>query len=664
MEKVKTLADSLNGLIFLLVNGLVMASSWRLANCMLKGVQSLSLRFVTAGIFFFVHITVVVLFLGVVVRSLNVYSVPLLSVLVSMTVMFLCRSYRRPFFHAAREGLAQTFSARDAFLYAVAGLFVMQVAVLLFKVAWFPPHIWDVFVYHLPPAVEWYQQGLIPPVLETDVNRINGAPLGMTALAFWFFIFFRDDVLVEMPMLLWALMLAPVSIAVLRQSGVSRPWAFKFAVLVFFLPIVVMQATTVKDHLGLNVGFIAGLLFLAEFLKDRNDRFLLPAAAAFGLALGYKIAAPVHIVVALCVFMALLLARYRSTLFQAPHRQALLKTLGLSAVIVIAISGYWYLRNLLVYGRLHGAYGTTVSEVGERVASDSGAVDRVLGMFAHSGLFIPNLGQFVPRVFDYQGGYGADLVGISGFGPQFAAFGLLALLAAIAAVFSKRLRQQPIFLLSSVAVCLFIVFMFVNWNVNNYRILSFFPMILIAYAGVQVYSSGMLEKAPVRLVTNIVILLSIVWTFLALLTPHYTNLLTLREFTSLGHAARTSANYTSWFVRPRPSFYRFMDEVPVTEPIAYVADRESYSEGEVGADIWQYLYMDRNWQRKTYSLHLPVYFDCEDTGRCKARESLKTFLRTNHVSLLSSCKTNRCLDIRDDALVEIVPGLYFFLGGK
>jgi len=450
----------------------------------------------------------------------------------------------------------------------------------------------------------------------------------------------------------------------LRQSGVSRPWAFKFAVLIFFVPIVVMQATTVKDHLGLNVGFIAGLLFLAEFLKTRNDRFLAPAAAAFGLMLGYKIAAPVHIAVALALFLILFWSRNRSTVFAPRQLRPLVKSAGLSVLIVLAVGGYWYLRNLFVFGRLHGAYGTTLNEVGERVASDAGAVDRVLGMFAHAGLVLPNLSQFFPRVFDYQNSYGADLVWISGFGPQFAAFGLLALVAACAAIFIKSMRQQPAFLLSSVAVCLFVVFMFVNWNVNNYRILSFFPMILIAYAGVQIHSSGMLESLAARVMTNIVILLSITWTFLALLAPHYTNLLTLREFISLGHEARTSANYTSWFVRPRPSFYRFMDEVPVTEPIAYIADRESYSEGEVGADVWQYLYMDRHWRRKTYSLFLPEYFDCDENGQCTAKPAVKTFLQSRGVSLLSSCKTNRCLEIRDEALVEIVPGLYFFLGGK
>ena len=483
------LTGLLNGLIFLLVHGLVVLSSWCLANYLLRDNQSLSLRVVATVILSFVHITLVVLLLGVVIRYLNALSVPLLSLLVSATLLFFCQVYRRPFIPSARQALAEIFSVRDYFLYVIVCLFFIQLIVLLFKVVWLPPNIWDVFVYHLPPAVEWFQQGYIPPVLDTTVNRINGAPLGMTVLAYWFFIFFRDDILVEMPMLLWALLLVPVSFAVLRQSGLPRSWSLKFAVLIFFLPIVLMQAVTVNDHLGLNVGLLAGLLFLAEFLKDGKPRLLLLAAAAFGLMLGYKIAAPMHILMALLVFSILLWFRQRSFLTNGQQRLALFKTTGLSAIIVLMVSGYWYLRNLFVYGRLHGAYGTELSEAGESLAKDGGAVDAALSIFANSGLFRTNLNEFLPRIFDYQYVYGADLVGISGYGPQFAAFGLLAMVVAIGAFFNTRLRQQPIFLLSSVAVLLFVALMFVNFNINSYRILSFFPMVLIAYAGVQLFHS-------------------------------------------------------------------------------------------------------------------------------------------------------------------------------
>lgn len=658
------MAGLLNGMIFLLVNGLAIFSSWCLAQYILKKEQSLSLRVTATGILYFVHITVVVLVLGVVFRQLNVLSVPVLSVLISAMLLYFQGKYRQPLLVPLRQAIQKTLYPRDYVLYGVIFLFFTQLAVLLFKVLWLPPHIWDVFVYHLPPAVEWYQQGFIPPVLETTVDRINGAPLGMTVLAYWFFIFFRDDFLVELPMLLWAMLLVPVSIAILRQSGVSRPWSVKFAVLSFFIPIVIMQAVTVKDHLGLNVGLLAGLLFLAKFLKDGEHRTLFLAAAAFGLMLGYKIAAPVHLLTASLVFLTLLWFRQRSSLIDADHRRAMLKTTVWSALVVMIIGGYWYLRNLAVFGRLNGAYGLKVSETGEQIASDTGAVDKALGMIVDSGLLQSNIKELFPRIFDYRNFYGADLVAISGFGPQFAAFGILALMVAISAFFSRRLRQQPIFLFSTVAVVLFTVLLFINLNINSYRILSFFPMILIAYAGVQLYQSRMLEQRWVCTITNTVILFSIVWTFLTLLSPHYTNPLRLKEFISLDHESRISANFTSWFIRPRPSLYRLMDTIPVNEPIAYVTYRESYSPDEVGIDTWQYPYMDRHWQRKAHSLHLPEYFTCQPDGQCEVKPSLKAFLRENQVSLLSSCKINRCLTINDDALIQIIPGLYYFLEDK
>ena len=62
------------------------------------------------------------------------------------------------------------------------------------------------------------------------------------------------------------------------------------------------------------------------------------------------------------------------------------------------------------------------------------------------------------------------------------------------------------------------------------------------------------------------------------------------------------------------------------------------------------------------NLHLPLYFECQENGQCIPKPALKLFLKENKVSLLSSCKTNRCLTLHDDALIEVLPGLYYFLG--
>jgi len=651
----------LNVLVFLLVNGLVLYSGWCLANYLLRDNPALPLRIVATGILSFVHVTLVVLFLGVIVRTLNVWSVPLLSLIVSALILWWCRTCRQPFVQPVRLALAQTFAGRDYALYAIVALFVIQVIVLLFKVIWLPPHVWDVFVYHLPPAVQWYQQGYIPPVLDSTVNRINGAPLGMTVLAYWFFIFFRDDMLVEMPMLLWALLLVPVSFAVLRQSGVSRTWALKFSVLIFFTPIVLMQAVTVKDHLGLNIGLVAGLLFLSEFIKTRQYNLLLLAASAFGLMLGYKVAAPVHILVALMVFCGFLWFRQRDVLLVQQQRRTLFKSVGLSAVLVVLIGGYWYVRNLLVYGRLQGAYGLELTAAGEHLARDAGAIDAVIQKIERTHNIQSNIVEFLPRVFDYQNYYSADLVGISGFGPQFAAFGLLALVVAIAAFFNKGLRQQPVFLLSSVAVLLFGVLMFINYNSNSYRILSFFPMILIAYAGVQLHQRGWLVRGGTSVAVDGALLLSILWCGAMFLPPQMTNFMRFHEFITLDAADRTSANYTRWFVSPRPNFYRLLSEIPVNEPIAYIGYRGRLFPHESEADTWSYLYVDRHWRRRIYSLHLPEYFDCKNRV-CEVKPVLKSFMQTNRISLLSSCKLNHCLVIRDADFFELMPGFYYYRG--
>lgn len=639
-----------NWALFFLVNGLIIYSSYCLSGYFLRKDEPLSLLVVATGIIYFAHITLTVLFLGLVLQYLNLISVAVTSTVVSAALLYFFQGKRHPFLFPVMQSIKGVLRSRDYFLYGIILLFVIQAAILFAKVIMLPPHIWDVFVYHLTPAVEWYQQGKIPTAIDSPVSRMNANPLGMTVLNYWFFIFFRDDFLVELPQLLWALLLVPVTYSSLRQSEVSSGWSLKFSILVFFIPIVLMHSVTVKDHLGLNVGFIAALLFMSHFLKRWDNKMLLLAAIAFGLVLGYKLSGPLYPAVAAVILFYLIHANNKQVFFDSTKRLALLKTLSISVVIMIAIGGYWILRNMIYDGAVHG-----------KIAQFTGS--SIADLFVFRKL-TKNIVEFFPKVFDYQSVYGADLPGISGFGPQFAAFGLPAMVASFAILFLKNYRHRPVNLFAWSALILLLVYMFFYYSDANYRVFSFFPMIMIAYAAVVLSWGGFFKTIFLAGTMNVIIVASILWNFMLMLPPHYTNLLTLKEFVSLDAGYRTSANYTRWFPIHRPSMYKLLGDIPANEPIAYLFN------SSINADdcAWTYLYYDRNWKRKIKNLHRnmhrPDYLECDKNRHCIPTESMKNTLLEQGISLVSVCKVNRCLKISDPDFLELTPGLYYFSGNS
>ena len=648
-----------NWLLFAAVNGWL----WYAADCAacrcLGGARGLALRLVAGGLIHLALATVAVLFMGAVAGHLASPAPYIAASLPALVLVLTCRRARRPLFAPVAEAARRLRASRDLALYVLLLLFVLQAAVLLAKVALLPPHLVDVFVYHLAPAVEWFQQGRIPLAIDTPVQHMNGVPLGMTVLSYWFFSFFEDDFLVQLPMFLWALLLVPVTYAFMRRAGVGRAWAMKFAIVIFFVPIVLMQAFSCKDQLGLNVAFIAGLLFLAEYLRSGRPGQLVVAAVAFGLMLGYKQAAPAYLAVAALLFAVALYQRRDQLLHSPARRRGLVAGLAGGGLITLLIAGYWYLRRgLAAWVTLPPPRALGGNELAAAGQGSRFSLDGVLH----------NLGQFLPRVFDYQFGYyGADLVKMSGFGPQFAAFGLPALVLALAALAMRRSYRQAHFLVVGAAAVLLLLFFIPNYSAasNSYRILSFLPMVMIAYGGIRLWRSGWLGHRAVAAAANLVMLASVLWSAWGVLPPKYTNPLLLREYLTSDLEDRTSGTYTRWFIVHRPEFYRLLVSMPPTEPVAVLWDprfKAYFTRGP--GKTWSYPYYDRHWRRRLHYLYREHYLECRAPGICRPTARLKEALRQRRITLVSACPANYCAAIRDPDFIELAPGFYYFRGAK
>ncbi len=648
--------DPINWLLFLAVNGLALYSSRSLTAYLNRGDRSFALSLLTTGIVYLTQVTLVVLALGVVFRQLDRTTVLASSVGLSIAILAAFRRRRRPFLSDLRYAWQGVARQADVFVHVVGLLFVVEVLILLAKVVWLPPHVWDVFYYHLTPAVEWFQRGYIPFAIDTPATQMNRVPLGMTVLSYWFFVFFGDDFLVNLPQTIWALLVAPLAYGLLRLGQVDRPWAVKFAVLAFFTPFVLMQAITSKDHLGLAVAFLSGLFMLASYLQRQDARMLVTAGMAFGLMLGFKTAGVALFGIAVVLFGVFLYVRRQDVLAIEAKRLALIRNLSFASLAILFLSLFWYVRGFFSRVPVSAALPPP------RALPEGGGE---AGRFGVDALW-HNLQAFVVRVFDFKAGYTADLIGISGFGPQFAGFGLIALFVALVLILRRRSYRRPeLFWVVAVAVA-FVAFLVSHYsaNVNSYRILVFLPIAMIAFAGILACRLG-LHKAPLTaLAMNLALTACIAWDLFTVLPPPLTNHREFRAFMTAPTSYRTAGTYTQWFSLVRPDFHRLLDALPVGSPIAVVSPPQFnrlFRKGQ--SETWSYPYYDRHWQRRLVYFKAREDLDC-DAERliCRPGESLKRGLDKAGLHLVSTCPTNRCVALDDPDFYEITPGFYYYRG--
>lgn len=316
----------------------------------------------TAMVYMSGQITISVLFSGVILNHLEPRFLILGNLLLSVMVIYHYRKWVQPllrkFFHDLSESSREILNSKNPLLYLLILLFTAQALIILIKIYYLPPHVWDVYTYHLHPMAEWLQQGRIPSLIDTPVIRANTNPLGAHIFHYWMVALLGDLTWIEIPQFFGGMLLALSVYVLLTFLKIPRLQALIYAITAYFTPISLIQSRTCQDHLLLAAYICsAAVFFIGVFIYERSF-FILPLGMVLGLIIGIKQNSPLILAM---FFLALFIAK-GFALRQLLKALKDFPRLWLTGLLLMLMTGsYWFFREgvlvkkYIEMARSHGA---------------------------------------------------------------------------------------------------------------------------------------------------------------------------------------------------------------------------------------------------------------------------------------------------------------------
>jgi len=268
-----------------------------------------------------------------------------------------------------------------------------------------PPVNWDAMTYHLHLPARWIQEGRIfhVPTVFSD-NAAAYAPQNGALLFGWSMTLLKSDALTNV--MQWA-GVGAIAMALYRLSrslGVRPRAAAVASMTPFWIEPIRTQAASANVDIWMLAFFAAGLAWLSSWVRRPDERTMLLFGLAMGLAAGTK---TIGLALGLLVSVPAIAIAIR-------RRRP--KDVGWFTVAALVGGGWWYVRNLALYGNplfpldvgpFRGAYGTDAIRAGEFHVDAGTAFMRVTdrwGWFVIAMLFLGTAALFYNAVRHHRNG--------------------------------------------------------------------------------------------------------------------------------------------------------------------------------------------------------------------------------------------------------------------
>lgn len=713
--------------IFILLSFLVLMSSYVIA-LRFSGKSPFSEKLVATFLVFTAQITFTILFLGVIVKNLGFLGIIILNSAISILIFVFLKKKRKEIFPDfcthSRAFFSYLIQSRDYFLYILIFLFSLQIFLLLFKIYFLPPHGGDVFAYHLHPVVEWFQQNKIPIFIDTPVARLNRNPLGSKLFHFWIVKFVQDLTWVELPQFIAGIMVTLTSYALMLKMNIKKNIALRYAILIYFIPLILIESRTCQDHLFLTAALIISMFYFVTIFFEKKYSQLLLLGLSFGLVLGLKING-IHII--LIFFFAFLLIKgfNFSQILEFLKQNRLEIILGVMATFILG--GYWYFKDLsIINSYLKNAerisavklaiFAISISIVilllwwvfkkfrligffkNKKIITAAIiliSIIAIVGMVKNVGLiktfvlrndspsellsdktfytqypylkaiksdFSKNILLFPFRIKDIgrNNAYSEDSLEQSGFGVSFFGFGLLAYAIMMILIFRKKYRDSIAGFVFIYSIVLLLTYFIYYFSKFNYRMFMFFPVFGLMLWAFLITKWDM-STIYLKFIDGL-ILVMICFNMAAVLFEGNSETRKWQDILTITNRIdRTAIKFSPFFKR---NDWIFIDKyIRPEEPIGYMAQINS----------WVFPYFDNGMKRRIYHLRSLKGFKLIAIDKKKDRlkfnpefkKSLKE-LKIHYIHLNAQGGQNRRgynkhVIIDDKEVYPITDNLFYFL---
>jgi hypothetical protein len=288
--------------------------------------------------------------------------------------------------------IKNSYSPYNAFLTLL--LFLLTTWIILAAYL-LPPRAIDDITYHLTTIIEFIKQSKIF-ILPLDYRPHVTMPLNAEFLFMWPLIFFKNDYAIGLVQYIVALIGMVVIYSFSRLFSVNSKVSLFVALLFIFTPVVLAQSGAAYIDVIVSVFFLLSLYFSTKYYLTKKDQYLYLAALSIGLLSGMK-------------YNVLLLALSLQILIIPTVLKTSKKSLAIYGILILFTGGYWYIRNLLVFGSMF-PFLDSILRVNDSVGSNEVNIEYLFFIFFEKlrQLFFSDIG-----IGSLNGGYGINFWAIA-----------------------------------------------------------------------------------------------------------------------------------------------------------------------------------------------------------------------------------------------------------